>query len=342
MLFRQLFDRETCTYTYLLADPATRQAVLIDPVLELVERDVQLLRELDLELVHTLETHVHADHVTGGAALRDRLGSTVVVGQASGTACADVPAAHGDVVQVGSLKIEVRATPGHTASCVTYVVHDAGMAFTGDAIMVRGCGRTDFQSGSAETLYDSVHGQILSLPPETKLYPGHDYKGRTVTTVAEEHRFNPRLGGGRSQEEFVAIMDNLDLAHPKRIDEAVPANLCCGQWAPYTRRSDGVAEVQVDWVAQSGVAHRVVDVRSAEEFKGELGHIKGAQLVPLDQVQAVTSFWERSQPLVTVCRSGGRSAAAAATLQDLGFAKVVSMAGGMMAWNNAGLPVAGT
>lgn len=337
MLFRQLFDRETCTYTYLLADPASRQAVLIDPVAELVERDIQLLRELDLTLVHTLETHVHADHVTAGAALRERLGSTTVVSHAGGTACADVKVRHGDVVQIGAVRIEVRATPGHTSGCVTYVVPDAGMAFTGDALMIRGCGRTDFQQGDAATLYTSVHSQILGLPDDTRLYPGHDYQGRTVTTVAEEQRYNPRLGGGRTVDEFVAIMDSLQLADPARIDEAVPANLRCGLWAPLTRRPDGVAEVQVDWVAASRNGHRVVDVRSAEEFVGELGHIDGAELVPLETLGAAASRWDARAPLITVCRSGGRSAAAASQLQQLGFTHVVSMAGGMQAWNDAGL-----
>ncbi len=339
MLFRQHFDRETCTYTYLLADEDTRLAVLVDPVVELVERDLQLLRELELELVHTLETHVHADHVTGGAALRDRVGSTTVVSKHGGAVCADVLVDDGDVLQVGSLRIEIRATPGHTAGCVTYVLEEQGMAFTGDALMVRGCGRTDFQEGDAATLYQSVHGQILSLPPGTKLYPGHDYKGRTVTTVAEELRYNPRLGGGRSEAEFVAIMDNLKLAHPARIHVAVPANQRCGQWAPISTRTDGVSEVPVGWVAAERNGSTVIDVRSAEEYRGELGHIAGSDLQPLDRLSEGADRWNRETPVITVCRGGVRSARAAAQLEQLGFARVVSMAGGMQAWNDAGLPV---
>ena len=183
MIFRQLFDRVTCTYTYLLADEDTREAVLIDPVVEQVERDVALLRELDLHLVHTLETHVHADHVTGGGALRERLGSRSVVSAAAGVTCTDVAVSDGDRVVFGKHHLEVRSTPGHTEGCVTYVTDDQAMAFTGDALFVRGCGRTDFQGGDAATLYRSVHGQVLSLPDDTKVYPGHDYKGRTLTTV---------------------------------------------------------------------------------------------------------------------------------------------------------------
>ena len=229
MFFRQLFDRTSCTYTYVLADEDTREAVIIDPVDELVDRDAQLLEEWGLKLGWILETHVHADHVTGGGQLRARTGAKTVVGSAAGAECADVQAEHGHVVRFGRHALEVRHTPGHTSGCVTFVDHDGGMAFTGDALMVRGCGRTDFQQGDAATLYASVHGQILSLPHDTSLYPAHDYKGRTVTTVAEEKAHNPRLGGGRTVEQFVAIMDALNLADPKMMHVAVPANLACGR-----------------------------------------------------------------------------------------------------------------
>ena len=229
MLFRQLFDRTSCTYTYLLADPDSHEAVLIDPVVELVDRDVQLLEELGLTLVATVETHVHADHVTGAAALRERLGSQVVVPVGSGVQGADRQVGAGDVIGFGRFELEVRPTPGHTEACTSYVLQDPPMAFTGDALFVRGCGRTDFQGGDARTLYASVHGQLLSLPDHAKLYPGHDYKGRTVTTVSEEKQHNPRLGGGNSVADFVAIMDGLNLADPKLMHVAVPANLRAGE-----------------------------------------------------------------------------------------------------------------
>jgi len=228
MIFRQLIDPETFTYSYLLGDERTREAVLIDPVLEQIERDCALVGELGLRLHCVLETHVHADHVTASGRLRRRLGARIGAGACAGVRNADWALAHGQCVRVGDLRIEVRATPGHTAGCVTYICSDAGMAFTGDALLVRGCGRTDFQEGDAETLFHSVRDRIFSLPDETLLYPGHDYHGRTVSTVAEEKRFNPRLGLDVCLEEFREIMAHVDLAAPKRIAVAVPANLQSG------------------------------------------------------------------------------------------------------------------
>jgi glyoxylase-like metal-dependent hydrolase (beta-lactamase superfamily II) len=228
MLFRQLFDRTSCTYTYLLADPDSGEAVLIDPVRELVDRDAELLEQLGLRLVATLETHVHADHVTGASALRERLGSQVIVPANAGVRGADRGVGAGDTVAFGPYALHVRPTPGHTESCTSYVLLDPPMAFTGDALFIRGCGRTDFQGGDPSTLYRSVHTQILSLPPDARIYPGHDYKGRTVSTVAEERAHNPRLGGGRTIDDFVEIMAALNLAHPALMHVAVPANLRAG------------------------------------------------------------------------------------------------------------------
>jgi glyoxylase-like metal-dependent hydrolase (beta-lactamase superfamily II) len=242
MVFRQLFDPETSTYTYLLADERTRDAVLIDPVLEQLERDATLLRELELRLLFVLDTHVHADHVTASGRLREALRARVGVGSAAGVAGADLVLEDGARVRFGSHRIEVRATPGHTSGCVTYVCEGEGMAFTGDALLIRGCGRTDFQEGDPRALFRSVRERIFALPERTLLYPGHDYRGRTATTVAEEMRFNPRLGLGRSEDDFVAIMAGLKLAYPKRMDEAVPANLRCGLAAAEAARG-AVAEV---------------------------------------------------------------------------------------------------
>ncbi len=228
MIFRQLIDPETSTHTYLLADERSRDALLIDPVLEHFERDRTLLGELELSLRYTLETHVHADHITAAALFRKELGSQVGVSAAAGVEAADLEFENGDLVRIGSISLEVWSTPGHTAGCVTYVCREYGMAFTGDALLIRGCGRTDFQQGDATALFDSVRGRIFTLPDDTLLFPGHDYRGRTATSVREEKRFNPRLGLDKSQAEFVAIMHRLDLAYPKKIDVAVPANLECG------------------------------------------------------------------------------------------------------------------
>jgi sulfur dioxygenase len=225
MEFRQLFDRETCTYTYLLVDEASREAVLIDPVMAQVDRDSALLEERGCSLVWVLETHIHADHITGSAVLRSRWGGQHVVGAHSGMEGTCRKVHQGEPITFGHQQLEVCETPGHTEGCVTYVHHASARAFTGDALLIGGCGRTDFQGGDASTLYASVHGQIFSLPDATTLYPGHDYKGRTHTTVGEEKAHNPRLGGGRSLESFQAVMAALDLSEPARIHLAVPANL---------------------------------------------------------------------------------------------------------------------
>lgn len=230
MLFRQLFDPESSTYTYLLADERTHEALLIDPVRDQVERDAQLLAELGLTLRYSLETHVHADHITASGILRQRLGSKSVLSAAAGAGCPDVLIEDGQALSVGSITVRARHTPGHTNGCVTYVVCAEGeaMAFTGDALLIRGCGRTDFQQGDSRTLYRSVHERIFSLPDDTCVYPGHDYQGRTMSTVGEEKRYNPRLGMGKTVDEFVQTMANLKLAYPKKMAEAVPANMRCG------------------------------------------------------------------------------------------------------------------
>ncbi len=228
MIFRQFIDPETSTHTYLLADESTREAVLIDPVLEQFDRDRTLLRELDLTLRYTLETHVHADHITAAALFRKEEGSEVGVSAVAGVEAADLEFNEGDLIRFGSTTLEVCSTPGHTDGCVTYICRDQGMAFTGDTLLIRGCGRTDFQQGDASLLFTSIRNKIFALPDETLLFPGHDYKGRMVTSVAEEKRSNPRLGLEKSEADFVAIMGQLNLAYPKKIDVAVPANLKCG------------------------------------------------------------------------------------------------------------------
>ena len=257
MIFRQLFDPETSTYTYLLADEATRDAVLIDPVREQVARDAQLVRELGVTLRFTLETHVHADHITGASLLRDELGSRAAVGAAAGVTGADRALADGEELRVGSLSLRAIATPGHTNGCTSYSLASARMAFTGDALLIRGCGRTDFQQGDSRKLFRSVRERLFSLPDETLLYPGHDYRGRTVSTVAEEKRWNPRLGLAKSESEFVAIMAALELDYPKRMDESVPANLLCGSGPVPPSHAPAVAQLVA---AQSGRQDAEVDL----------------------------------------------------------------------------------
>jgi sulfur dioxygenase len=225
MIVRQLFDAETWTYTYLIADTDTRTAALIDPVLEQIDRDLALVRELGLTLTHVLETHVHADHVTAAGAIRQRTGAKTVAG-ARGAPCADIAVRHGDAIELGELTIRVLETPGHTDDSLSFCV--PGAVFTGDALFIRGTGRTDFQNGDAGALYDSITRILFALPDDTTVYPGHDYKGRTVTTVAEEKAHNPRLAG-KSRDEFIAIMNNLGLPAPKKLAVAVAANRECGR-----------------------------------------------------------------------------------------------------------------
>ncbi len=352
-IFRQLFEPESSTYTYLLADGETKEAVLIDPVKETVDRDLKLVEELGLTLTHVLDTHVHADHVTGSGEIRRRTGAKTVVSARAGADCADVRVDDGDAVRFGKHALEVRATPGHTDGCVTYVLDDSTMAFTGDALLIRGCGRTDFQQGDARKLFRSVTEKIFTLPDDAKLYPGHDYKGRTVTTVAEERAFNPRLAG-KTEDEFVRIMSELKLAPPKKIAVAVPSNRRCGlddddvlpagaapaPWAPVERTATGVPEVTPAWVAQNLKAFRLVDVRELHELTGALEKIGAAESAPLAHVAEASQAWRKDEPLVIVCRSGGRSGRAALELEALGFHKVASMRGGMLAWTESGLRAA--
>jgi glyoxylase-like metal-dependent hydrolase (beta-lactamase superfamily II)/rhodanese-related sulfurtransferase len=351
LIFRQMFDPQSATYSYLLGESG--EAVLIDPVFEHVRRDAALLRELDLTLKASLETHVHADHVTGAWLLKRQFGSAIMVAAASGAEGADRYLAEGDRVSFGDRHLEVRATPGHTRSCLTFVLDHSSMAFTGDCLLIRGSGRTDFQQGDAHAMFHSVRERILTLPPNCLLYPAHDYRGLTVTSVAEERRFNPRLGGAIGEADFVGYMDNLGLPHPKLIDIAVPANLRCGRpdsdaalppepsWAPLTFTFAGFWEIQPDALAECASRLQVVDVRERHEFDGPLGRIRGATLMPLAELPKRSAELSRDRPVVTVCRSGARSAQAALLLQKAGFGDVANLAGGMVRWRAEGHLVEG-
>jgi sulfur dioxygenase len=231
MIFRQLFEPNSSTYTYLVGCERAGEAALIDPVLDTADRDLQLLRELGLKLKYTIETHIHADHVTGAARLRDETGSKAAVPEKSHADHADLAVREGDAIAIGDLRLEPLYTPGHTDDHHAYLLEseDCARVFTGDALMIDGCGRTDFQNGDAASLYRSVHQKIFTLPDDTLVYPGHDYQQRRVSSVGQEKARNPRLGGGRSMEEFVAIMHGLNLPRPKNMDVAVPANRECGE-----------------------------------------------------------------------------------------------------------------
>lgn len=230
MIFRQLFEPESSTYTYLFGCPETRQAVLLDPVLETADRDLALLQELGLRLAFTLDTHIHADHISSACRLRSLTGCKVACPAMDNLACADVGVSEEKPLTVGGVTFKPLHTPGHTDTHHCYVVDQGGSprVFTGDALLIDGCGRTDFQNGSSEALYRSVREKIFTLPGDTLVYPCHDYKHRHVSTVLQERERNPRLGDGKSLQEFAAIMEDLDLPYPKKIDIAVPANRLCG------------------------------------------------------------------------------------------------------------------
>lgn len=353
MIFRQLMDLQSSTYTYLVADEASRQAVLVDSVFEQFNRDNALLTELGLTLKYTVDTHVHADHVTGAWLHRARSGSQIVVAHASGAEGADMYVRQGDKIEFGEHYLTVRATPGHTNGCVTYVLDDETVAFTGDALLIRGAGRTDFQEGNPATLYRSVHQQLFTLPGDCRLYPAHDYRGLTVTSVDEEKRHNTRLGGELSEGDFVGYMNNLHLPHPKQIEAAVPANLKCGEpadglapqdspdWAPLHLTFAGIWEIDPAWVEEHLGEVQVVDVREPDEFDGPLGHIPNAKLIPLGELPSEAHALDSEKPIVAVCRAGGRSAQATVILGKAGLSRLANLTGGMLRWRSLGLATEG-
>lgn len=349
MIFRQLFDQGSNTYTYLLADERTRRAALVDCVFEQHARDRALVRELELDLRWVIDTHCHADHVTGAWLMKRALGARVALSGVYGAQNVDVPLRHGELIELGDDALEVRATPGHTAGCLSFVTTGKDRVFTGDALLVRGAGRTDFQQGDAALLYRSIIEQLFSLPDHCTVLPAHDYEGRTVSTIGEERRYNPRIGGGARREDFVGYMQNLGLPHPKQLAVALPANLRSGEpedervssqpeWGPVIVTYAGIPEIGAEWVAAHRDRVSVLDVRSPEELSGELGHLAGAQSIPLEQLRARVGEVVVDRPVVVVCQTGKRAAMATTILGKSGVARVANLAGGMVRWRELGLP----
>jgi glyoxylase-like metal-dependent hydrolase (beta-lactamase superfamily II) len=234
MIFRQLFEPVSCTYTYLIGCSITGKCALIDPVIETVERDLAVINSLDLQLAFTVETHIHADHLTGARKLQQLAGSRIAGPALDELPCTDIGLREGEPLMMGEIALQPLFTPGHTSTHHAYRLETnvQNLLFSGDALLIDGCGRTDFQSGDPVALYRSIHDQFFTLPDETLIYPGHDYEGRFVSSIAQEKARNPRLGGGKSLEEFVAIMNGLDLQPPRKMAFAVPGNLLCGQCPP--------------------------------------------------------------------------------------------------------------
>ncbi len=342
MIFRQLFDQVSGTYSYLLASRRGGEALIIDPVLEKVDRYLQLMRELDLRLVKAVDTHLHADHITGLGALRDRTQCVTVMGEQSKVDVVSMRVGDGERLTIEGVALEVIYTPGHTDDSYSFAMADR--VFTGDTLLIRGTGRTDFQNGDARAQYESIFNRLLKLPDETLVYPAHDYKGDTVSTIAEERAFNPRLQVG-SVEAYVHLMANLKLGNPKMMDVAVPANMRQGL------AQDAVAAK--GWALSAAEAIRLgrgialVDLRERGERERH-GVIPGALHAPypalLENLSPGGLLCElasaRERPLVFLCAFGERSAMAVQAAQAAGLASARHVQGGMAAWREAGGAVA--
>ena len=340
MIFRQLFDQVSGTYTYLLASRAGGEALIIDPVLEKVDRYLQLIRELDLKLVKAVDTHLHADHITGLGALRDRTHCITVMGEETKADVVSMRLGDGDKLTIEGVVLDVLYTPGHTDNSYSFVMPDR--VFTGDTLLIRGTGRTDFQNGDARAEYESIFGRLLKLPDATLVYPAHDYKGDTVSTIAEERAFNPRLQV-KSAEEYVELMHNLKLPNPKMMDVAVPANMKVGlAQEEIARRGWAVtAEAARGLIGTPGVA--LIDLRELSERERH-GTIAGAVQVPYpslaDHIRPGGLLHELAKSagktLLFFCAYGERSAMAVQAAQHAGLVGARHMAGGLEAWKTAG------
>ena len=343
MLFRQLFDQTSGTYSYLLASRRGGEALIIDPVLEKVDRYLQLVRELDLKLVKAVDTHMHADHITGLGALRDKTRCTTVMGEQTKADVVSIRLTDGDKLTIEGLALDVLYTPGHTDDSYSFVMPDR--VFTGDTLLIRGTGRTDFQNGDARQQYESIFGRLLKLPESTLVYPAHDYKGDTVSTIGEEKAYNPRLQV-KSVDEYVELMNNLKLANPKMMDVAVPANMKVGlHQEEVARRGWAVtAEQGLALVGKPEVA--LVDLRERNERERH-GVIPGSLHVPYPSLQenigAGGMLHELAKStgkrLVFYCAFGERSAMAVQAAQDAKIASACHLQGGIAAWKATGGPI---
>lgn len=340
MIFRQLFESVTCTYTYLLGSRPGGEALIIDPVIDKVDRYIQLLDELDLKLVKALDTHVHADHITGLGALRDRTRCVTVMGKESKVNVVSMRIADGDSIDIENISLSVIHTPGHTDDSYCFALPDR--VFTGDALLIRGTGRTDFQQGNSYAAYHSLFHKLLTLPDETLVYPGHDYKGDTVSTIGEEKAHNPRLQVS-SPEEYAQIMDNLGLASPQQIDVAVPANLAIGmdQARPETA---GLMLSAADAVGRTGRPGLIfVDLREETE-RAKDGVIPASVHAPYQRLAdfvkpgglLAAMAGQQGNELVLYCAYGERSALALDVLREAGITNARHLGGGIDAWINAG------
>ena len=336
MIFRQLFDFQTLTYTYLIASRRGGEAAIIDPVLDRVERYMQLIDELDLKLVKALDTHVHADHITGLGALRDRTHCITVMSDQSQVDVVSMRVADGDEIDLEGITLKTLYTPGHTDDSVCYLWDDK--LFTGDTLFIRGTGRTDFQHGDAGDQYDSIFGKLMTLPDETLVYPGHDYKGDTVSTIAEERAYNPRLQVS-SRDEYIDLMNNLHLDNPKMMDVAVPANLAIGLSQDEIADLGWAYNITQAKALEASDQHLLVDLRDDTERERN-GVIAGSIHAPyagLEENVAKGGMLHElakasGKQLVFYCAYGERSAMAVRAAKDAGLDNTAHLTGGLDAW----------
>ena len=340
MIFRQLFEQVSCTYTYLIASRRGGEALIIDPVLEKVDRYLQLMRELDLRLVKAVDTHLHADHITGLGALRDRTHCITVMGEQSTVDVVSMRLADGDGLQIEGVSMDVIYTPGHTDDSYSFLMQDR--VFTGDTLMIRGTGRTDFQNGDPRAQYESLFGRLLRLPDETLVFPAHDYKGDTVSTIGEEKAFNPRLQV-KSADEYVELMNGLKLANPKMMDVAVPANMRQGLHQEEIARRGWAfsARAAMDLVGQPDVV--LIDLRETRRAGTARLHSRLAACAISELQENIGAgglLHELAEAtgkcLLFYCAFGERSAMAVLAAQDAGLTTARHIQGGIDAWKRIG------
>src|SRR6516165_6427952 len=343
MIFRQLFDQTSSTYSYLLASRRGGEALIIDPVLERVDRYLQLIKELDLKLVKAVDTHIHADHITGLGALRDRTYCITVMGEQARVDVVSMRVSEGDKLTIEGVALDVLYTPGHTDDSYSFLMSDR--VFTGDTLLIRGTGRTDFQNGSARAQYESLFLKLLKLPEDTLVYPAHDYKGDTVSTIGEEKRYNPRLQV-RSVDEYVELMGNLKLPNPKMMDVAVPANMHVGLHQEELDKQglSLTARAAIDSLGRPDIL--LVDLRESSE-RAKHGMLAGALHAPYPAIEESLKpggvlrevAAASGRRIVFFCAFGERSAMAVAAAREAGLVNTAHVAGGMDAWKKAGGPV---
>jgi sulfur dioxygenase len=343
MIFRQLFDSASGTYTYILASRPGGEALIIDPVLEKVDRYLQLIRELDLKLVKAVDTHLHADHITGLGALRDHTHCITVMGEQSQADVVSMRVAEGDRVEIEGVRLDVLYTPGHTDDSYSFLLPDR--VFTGDTLLIRGTGRTDFQNGDPRAQYDSIFNKLLKLPDAMLVYPAHDYKGDTVSTIGEEKLFNPRLRV-KSMDEYADLMNNLKLPNPKMMDVAVPANVRVGLHQDEVARKGWTLSVGDAMALRARSDIALIDLREKSE-REKHGVIPGSLHLPYPQLPSEIGSGGMlhelaSQPdkrIVFYCAFGERSAMAVQAAQDAGLKTACHIAGGIDAWKKANGPL---